>query len=229
MIVSIHQPSYFPWLGLLDKIAKSDTFILLDNVQLVKGTFQYRNQFFCNGKSKILTLPIDYHLGDFFIDIIFKDYEWINKHLDLLRNYYCKTPYFNTVYADLVDLYKGFIGKTFIDVLSESILFCMDKLGVKSRFLFSSEIGYEGKKGEMVLDLCKRIHANKYLAGMGSRNYMLEMIPIFESNGIEVIWHNFTHPIYVQEKKYPFVEGLSAIDMFMFYGYEGSRQIFHSI
>ena len=59
MIVSIHQPSYFPWLGLLDKIEKSDTFVLLDNVQFNDNAFQSRNIFLNhNGEVQYLTIPV---------------------------------------------------------------------------------------------------------------------------------------------------------------------------
>ena len=61
MKLSIHQPSYWPWLGLLSKIARSDHYIILDDVPANKASYQYRNQFFCNGKEKIITLPVNYH------------------------------------------------------------------------------------------------------------------------------------------------------------------------
>jgi len=37
MIVSIHQPNYLPWMGLMHKILESDIFIVLDDVQFVRG------------------------------------------------------------------------------------------------------------------------------------------------------------------------------------------------
>ena len=33
MLVAIHQPLYFPWLGYLDRMARSDLFVVLDHVQ----------------------------------------------------------------------------------------------------------------------------------------------------------------------------------------------------
>ena len=38
MIISISQPTLFPWLGYFDMIDKSDIFVFLDNVKFEKKT-----------------------------------------------------------------------------------------------------------------------------------------------------------------------------------------------
>ena len=121
-IVSIHQPSYWPWLGLLDKIAKTNTFILLDDSQVVKGTFQYRNIFFCNGDAKFITIPLYLKLGMNFNEITFRNSEWKNDHLNKLHNYYLKTPFFEHVFSDLEKFYEQDFIKP-IDLLRETMLF----------------------------------------------------------------------------------------------------------
>ena len=32
LVIAIHQPNFFPWLGFFDKINRSDIFIILDHV-----------------------------------------------------------------------------------------------------------------------------------------------------------------------------------------------------
>ena len=59
MKVCAHQPSYFPWLGLLDKIAKSDLYIFEDEVQMNVRAYQHRNIFLRNdGTVSYLTVNI---------------------------------------------------------------------------------------------------------------------------------------------------------------------------
>ncbi|MFQ5693753.1 MAG: WbqC family protein, partial [Nitrospinota bacterium] len=43
MILAAHQPQYLPWLGYLDKVAKADVFLVLDDVQYKKNEWQNRN------------------------------------------------------------------------------------------------------------------------------------------------------------------------------------------
>ena len=44
MVISVHQPQYIPWLGYFDKIAASDAFVFLDDVQYKARAFQNRNR-----------------------------------------------------------------------------------------------------------------------------------------------------------------------------------------
>ncbi len=44
MLVGIHQPHYLPWLRYFEKIARSDVFVVLDNIQFAKNGWQNRNK-----------------------------------------------------------------------------------------------------------------------------------------------------------------------------------------
>ena len=44
MLVGIHQLHYLPWLRYFDKIARSDVFIVLDDIQFNKSGWQNRNK-----------------------------------------------------------------------------------------------------------------------------------------------------------------------------------------
>jgi len=44
MIVSISQPTLFPWLGYYNIIKKSDVFVFLDNIKFEKRSWQMRNK-----------------------------------------------------------------------------------------------------------------------------------------------------------------------------------------
>ena len=44
MILTGHQPTYLPWLGLFNKISNSDYFILFDTVQYLPKEWMNRNK-----------------------------------------------------------------------------------------------------------------------------------------------------------------------------------------
>lgn len=223
--VSIHQPSYWPWLGLLDKIAKSGIFILLDDAQVVKGTYQYRNLFYCNGEAKFITLPLNLKLGIRFNELTFKSGHWREDHLNKLHNYYLKAPYFEEVYSELEEFYRQKYASPF-DLLRATMMFSFARCGINVKLSLSSQFQVDGKKGDMVLNLCLACGADKYLAGRGSYEYMQEYIPKFKDKEIDIKWHKFTHPVYQQLPGYPFVEGLSCLDIFFFQGFEKSKALF---
>jgi hypothetical protein len=58
MLVAIHQPNYFPWLGYLDRMAKADLFVVLDHVQFERRSYQNRIQILLEGEPRWLTVPV---------------------------------------------------------------------------------------------------------------------------------------------------------------------------
>jgi len=227
MRLSIHQPSYWPWLGYLDKISKSDTFVLLDHVQANKASYQYRNIFFCNGEEKILTLPVNYSHGILLNELEFKNDFWIKEHLNKLSNYYSKAPFYNEVFPLVEKLYESFSTLSVIDVLALTVLKSMEWYGLEVSFIRSSSLGVEGNKGELVFNICKETQCKTYVSGKGGLNYMDETIlKMFSSNSILIEWQQFSHPVYSQYPKIQFLPGLASLDFLFFNGLDAAKKLF---
>jgi len=225
MIVSIHQPTYWPWLGLLDKIARSNKVIILDHVQVSKGSYQYRNVFFCGGKKKFLTIPIKHHLGDTFLEITFSRLDWQLDHLTCLKNYYRKAPHFLEIEPVLQRFYQtGF--PTPVAAIVRSMEISLELFSIEAEVVLSSSLGISSHRGQMVYDLCVASGASSYMAGRGSYGYMQEVMPQFLGSGIKVAWQDFSHPVYPQSTDSHFVEGLTGLDMMLWNGIDESRKIF---
>lgn len=227
MILTIHQPSYWPWLGLLDKIAKAEKFIILDDIEINKASFQFRNLFFCNGEAKYISLPINYSKHTKINEADFKNNDWALDHLNKLRNYYLKAPFFKQVFQLIENFYltnKHLPPYLFV---IQTTLFLMKHLDINTQTELSSEKKYEGKKGDLVYDICKKNNTKSYLSGQGAKNYLTEKnYNQFADSNIDIKWHKFKHPTYLQYNKFPFVSGLAGLDLLFFQGLEQSKIIF---
>ncbi len=218
MIVAIHQPESFPWLGFFHKMYMADVFVILDTVQFEKNNFQNRNKLIFSGESRWLTLPLVDHPLDTKIKDIrinWSDDSFVKKHLSSIAQNYSKHPYFEEVYKFLESLYnkKPLLLSDFnISVID----FFRDKLGIKNRLIKASELDLASDvKGgtEVTLEICKILKATKYLSGSGAREYL--DVGRYNEAGIEVCFQNFTHPTYTQKGRKDFISNLSIIDLYM--------------
>src|SRR2546425_7013893 len=95
MLVGIHQPHYLPWLRYFAKIARSDVFIVLDDVQYEKNGFQNRNKIKTAQGWTYLTVPIrkptQRPIAEIRID---GGSSWRSEHRRALELSYRKAPYF---------------------------------------------------------------------------------------------------------------------------------------
>jgi hypothetical protein len=230
-MVSIHQPSYFPWLGLLHKINKSHKFILMDEVQLADRAFQHRNNFMTkDGRVKMLTVNInkkDYRDKNI-KDLTLSNPNWNLEHKNFLNENYKNTPFFNEVMTHIEGIFSI---KTdlLIDVLQHSILCSLKLFDIKTEITKMSEMNYDKtkQKSDLILELVQKSGSTTYLSGTGAKEYM--NIDDFSRNGIEVVFQDFSHPQYHQKNSPDFISGLSCLDMLFNEGIENSRKIFKSI
>lgn len=225
-VFSIHQPGYFPWLGLLHKIDRSDILIVLDEVQLSDSAYQHRNSFLTNdGKVKFLTIPIekkDYLLKPF-KDLRIADARWGDAHRNFLKNNYRKHPCFEQIFPVADEVFS--VSSSFlIDVVMASMRASMRLLGMKTEVRFQSEMDYDrsARKGDLVLQLLQASGAKSYLSGRGAMAYQDDKV--FEEHGIRLAYADFVPTAYPQKGGAPFVPGLSCLDLLCNVGVEQARQ-----
>ena len=230
MIVAIHQPHYFPWLGYLNKMAYSDAFVVLDQVQLEKGSQMYRNRVLDNnGSIKYLTISYntDNYLNRHYREIETKENAiWKKNQLSILKNYYRKAKY----YSEMIEMIEDFLNNNSSTLFSwtfESILFLKKIFEINTPLLLQSEIDYDKsrKRSDLVLSICDAMHADVYLSGRGASIEYLNQKD-FNEHGIEVKFQEFVHPVYQQCSTSVFVPGLSSLDCLFNCGIKEARALF---
>jgi hypothetical protein len=226
-IVSIHQPSYFPWLGLLDKINKSDEFILLDIVQLNDSAFQSRNIFLDNkGKIHYLVIPIQKkgYQQKMIKDLKIADNRWQKKHNGFFIANYKKHPFFDEIYPEIKFIFEkkyNFL----LDVLIDSMNVCNKLFNINTKVIFASELNIDKnlKKDDLIIEILRKVKASEYLSGIGAKVYQDEKK--FKKNGILLKYQNFIHPVYPQKNSINFISGLSSLDVLFNLGCKNSEKL----
>lgn len=228
-IVAMHQPHYFPWLGYLDKMAKSDEFVVLDEVQFTDGSPMNRNKFLqIDGEAKLLSLSIEKkgYLEKPTRKVRLSNWSKIRKkHCGFIECNYGKTPYFDEVMPLVAKVletdHDALLG---IDMASVEML--RSAYGIETPLVMQSSLPYdaEAKNNELVLGLCETCEADAYLSGRGAKSYMDERS--FSEKGISVRYQAFSCPEYPQYRQDKFVPNLTALDLLFQCGIDGARKIF---
>ena len=223
------QPTYNPWLGYFDLIDRVDTFVFLDNVQVVKRSWQVRNRIKTPKGELFLTIPIirpkgqSTKLNEALID---DTQHWRRKHIKTIKFYYKNAKYFDEVFPFI----KGLIEFP-ITILSEFninfITTISRKIGITTKFIKASSLEpLEGKKDVLLANICKKINCSKYISPQGSANYLEAHTPggAIVSSGIDLYYHNYEHPIYNQLYP-PFIPYMGIIDLLFNEGFEKALEI----
>jgi len=216
MIVSIHQPAYLPWLGYLDRIKKSDVFVVLDNVQFEKNSFINRNKILTPQGPQWLTVPVRLKghtqstIKDMLID---NSTDWKSKHLDSIICNYKRCSRFGFKQLLLDQLYYHSPVINIADLCHYQLLHWVFIMGIDTKICRASDLPVGGKGSELVLSVCKHLGASTYLSGPFGKDYLKE--EDFKKAGIEIVYHEFEHPTYKQQRTKEFVPNMGVIDWWM--------------
>jgi hypothetical protein len=224
MRLAIHQPNFFPWVGLFHKIACVDTFMFFDHVQAPNGkSWLSRNRILLNGEVRWLTIPIVRQAGQRISDVRINYGEnFARKHLGTLRQAYGKSPCFDEVYGFLEALY-GRRFEVLTDFNEEFIRSVCARTGIRSQFCRSSDVVREFPElldetgNEIVLNLSVRAGASVYLSGTGCTDFIRP--DSFPVRGVGFEFQQFDHPRYPQSGGAPFISHLSSLDALFSVGF----------
>ncbi len=227
MVVTIHQPEHLPWLGFFNKLAKADVFVILDSVQFEKNYFQNRNRIIGSNGVQYIGIPVNMsgHMEGTIATTqaaTRANPKWRSKYLNTIRQSYGRYAYFDEVFPILekalnlptdliceinVAIFKGFA----------------EKMGFFPKYIFSSQMQASGLKSDLILEICKELNADTYIAGPSGRDYL--NMQSFADAGIRVVFNDYHHPQYPQKRTAEFTPYMSALDLFMNVGFENGRRI----
>ena len=174
MIVTIHQPEHFPYMGFFQKAKEAELLIILDTVNYRKNYFQNRNKIrSLAGKDEWITVPVEKKATSKNIKdvMVSKDPNWRKK---LVKKIYENLKF------DATEFYSH---EKLIDINMASIQWAFKKLDMDTKFVYASQLNVDGAKSELLVNLCKEVNATKYISGPSGREY-LDM-PLFEGLPVE--------------------------------------------
>tara|TARA_Y100000748_G_scaffold272227_1_gene246030 strand:- start:1238 stop:1975 length:738 start_codon:yes stop_codon:yes gene_type:complete len=224
MILTAHQPVYLPWLGLFHKISLSDTYVFFDEVQYLPKDWMNRNYIKTKNGPTWLTVPVlrkghrDLKTSEIKIN---NSMNWQQKHFSSIKLNYKKTTYYDNYISFFEEIYSK--SWEYLSELNEYMLhWFLKELKIDVNFLRASDLDLEGKKSDLVLDMCKKLQASTYIFGSLGRNYA--NLSSFNENKIKVFFQEYIHPNYSQGNG-EFIPNMSIIDLLFNCGPKSSEVI----
>lgn len=213
MLVGIHQPHYLPWLRYFEKIARSDAFIVLDDVQYEKNGFQNRNKIKTAQGWTYLTVPVLKPtlrpINEIEVD---NRSGWADKHRRALELSYRKAPFFSDYWPALDDLYRQ--EWTRLADLNRAMLeLHLRQLGIATPLYTSSELSVPGESTERLVHLCRAVGGDEYLSGAYAVQAYLDPGTL-RAGGLRLAFQEWKAPEYPQ--LYPaagFIPDLAIVDL----------------
>ena len=213
MIVAIHQPHYLPWLRYVDKIARSDVFVLLDDAAYTKNGWQNRNRIKCSQGWMYLTVPVLDAFGKRISEVGINNQErWRAKHWRALCTNYARAPFFNQYREQFEEIYLRQWG-TVCELSVHILELLLSILGIRSRIVRSSVLGVPGGGTNRLVDICTALRATTYLSGDYAAGNHLDVCA-FRDRGLEVRLQGWECREYRQQHTpVGFIPDLSIVDL----------------
>lgn len=216
MKLGIMQPYLFPYLGYFQLINAVDKFILLDDVNYIKGGWINRNYLQLNNSIVSFTVPLKKPSSFKKINeiSILPDVKWKNKFLKTIHQNYKKAKFYSSFAPILEKIILNDFDKI-SDLVYFSIVEINDYLNIKTDVISTSSIyNNQHLKGvHRIMDICKKEGAENYINSIGGRD--IYDAYYFKQNNISLNFIKTRFREYNQNNS-EFNPALSIIDILMF-------------
>ncbi len=217
--IAIMQPSFMPWLGYLAMMDQVDHFVLLDDVQFDRRSWQQRNRIKGPNGAVMMTVPVqkkgrrDQLIQE--VEISYDQGPWAEKFQATLRANYARSAYFKTYAPQLAEIFDA-KPKLLMDLNAKLLEFARSSFQISTPVTLSSSLAVSGTKADRLFNICQAMGADHYMSPLGSKGY-LDEADIFETEGLPVSYFEYQHPAY--DQLFPeFVSHLAFVDALMALG-----------
>lgn len=217
-VLVAHQAEFLPWLGFLSKAAMGDVYFILDTAQFSKDYFENRNKIrtHSNDGWQWLNIPVKgkKHLPRL-IDVELESLAWKRKHLNSIKLAYGRAPFFDKYFPEIQKIIENFDGTKLVEYNCQLIEFAFRCFKINIPVFRTSQLvrnGYPltGKATEFVINMCRIVNADVFIAGIDGKEYLNR--ERFKEENIILIFQQFSHPIYPQIHG-DFLPNMSFIDL----------------
>ena len=223
-ILVAHQPNYWPYPGLLAKIACADVFIYMSSVQLNTRSWQTRNLIKSATGTQYFNVPVitkdrRYQLIKD-VEVYCED-KWQEKFIRAIKTCYSRAPYFKKYFPILQEIYsKNWLKLNELNICITNFL--LNELNIKPAIFYDTDFKFSAHKTDLLVQMCKELDCNFFLSNKGSVAYV--EIEKFNKNNIDHMYMDWICP------KYPqlfgdFIPNLSILDMLFNCGPEYTEEV----
>ena len=215
MILAGHQPNYLPNTSYFAKMAEADVFVVSTALQLIRDKGWHRRHILPGPAGDIwLTVPVLGSHRQLIRDTrINNDLPWQARHRKTIETLYANRPGVQDLQPILALYESGW--ERLVDLNWAAILTIAQILNITTRVELDESV--TGRQADLIINTCRHYGANRYLSGIGGREYMdSTYCEKLRSEGIVPIFvrHNLTHD-------YPY----SVIHYIGFYGSSWVQQL----
>jgi hypothetical protein len=207
------QPSYLSWIPFFQRMAISDVFVYLDDVEYSKNSFHNRNRIRSKSEDLLLTVPIQYSGNSkaFISEIKYVDSKlnkWKKKHWDSIVHCYSKSPFFNEFEIELREiLFSEWDSLASFNIAIIELF--KNYIGISTLCVRSSDYPTKLTNNEKLIELCQKLGANEFIVKPNTYDYHPK--EIFQESQIEFVYFTPKKVNYNQFNG-DFIPNLSILD-----------------
>lgn len=213
MLVGIHQLHYLPWLRYVHKIACSDVFVILDNIQYNKNGHQNRNRIKTPQGALTLTVPVFDHFAQSLDSVrIDNKRNWAAKHWRSIEQNYRRAPYFER-YAPALSAFYQRPWERLNELNRPMLAYFLEALEIKTPVLYASDLDVPGEATTRLANLIRAAGGSAYLTGAYALEVYLDAEELAAAGiTLEIqTWNAIAYP----QAHGPFIPDLSIVDLLM--------------